>query len=394
MNSERDLLYRLRNAPELVESACEFSGSELAIQQQLRRRFDGDLVRAALSLAEARRKAHGILPAASQLWLTPAGVEQATHPQVAAHKAARFPVGAPLLDLCCGVGSDAAALIQRGPVTVIDRDVAMLQRCLWNLGIWQCRPTDSVVKDVRNIPLKGCLVHVDPDRRAAGGRPVRRLEHYSPDLPWMQQAVQTAAGGTIKIGPASNFMQKFPGCETELISLGGECREAAVWFGQLAGPESFRATVLPAGETIAADPLSALATKARAPGKFVLDPDPAVVRSGLIDVVCDRHGLKRLDDEEEYLTSDFRPETTFVTAFEVEAVLPNNQKKLRTYLREHPGCRYEIKCRRIPVETVSTTKKLPVGDGPIKVVLFLRFRGRAGIVIARRVKAKPQSATD
>ena len=148
----------------------------------------------------------------------------------------------------------------------------------------------------------------------------------------------------------------------------------------------FRATVLPAGESIAGDPLSAWSTMAAAPGRFVFDPDPAVVRSGLIDAVCERLRLERLDAEEEYLTSDVSPDSAYVTGFEVEVVLPNNRKQLRQYLRCARGCRYEIKCRRIPVDATSLLKKLPVGDGPVKVVFFLRVQGKARIVVARRLE--------
>ena len=165
---------RLRDTPELLELVGEESANELALQERLRQRFDDVLVRAALSLAEARRKAEGLLPEASRLWLTRVAVEQATHPAVAAHKAGRFPRDEPVLDLCCGIGSDAAALIRRGPVTVVDRDEAMLQRCLWNLDVWQCAAADSAVADVCELPLENSLVHAgsgQATRRSAAGSP-------------------------------------------------------------------------------------------------------------------------------------------------------------------------------------------------------------------------------
>ena len=95
---------------------------------------------------------------------------------------------------------------------------------------------------------------------------------YNPNLAWMQEATRSAAGGAIKIGPASNFIQKFPGCEIELISLRGECREATVWFGEMADCEQFRATVLPTGETICGDPLDAWANVANEPAHICLIP--------------------------------------------------------------------------------------------------------------------------
>lgn len=385
MTTELEVLRRLRDQPQLLEAVQQAADSELAIQQRLRSQFDAELVRNALSLKDARQRAHGILPQAEQLWLTRTGVEQATHPLIAAHKAKRFPSDTPVLDLCSGIGCDTAALARRGPVTAIDNDEAMQQRCAWNFDVWGLKHPEFQTTDVRELDLKEKLIHVDPDRRCGRPRPVKRLEQYCPDLTWMQTATTTAAGGAIKIGPASNFIQKFPGCEIELISLNGECREATVWFGDLAETEQFRATVLPAGETISGDPLGAWANVANSPARYVFDPDPAVVRSGLLDGVCEQLNLERLDAEEEYLTGDQQPASSFVTAFEVEAVLPNNQKELRRYLRDSPGQYYEVKCRRVPVDAASIAKKLPTGGSEPRVIFFLRLQGRARIVVAKRM---------
>lgn len=389
MKFRRDLLQRLRETPGLFREIQDDAASELALQQRLRERYDPDLVRAALSVAAGRRKATGVLPNADQLWLTETSLEQSTHPLVAAHKASRFSVDETVLDLCCGLGSDAVALSERGPVEIVDADAAQLMCCEWNLSAWGQTPTSARTSDAESIDVAGRLLHVDPDRRTGRARPVRRLEQYTPNLAWMQSVVQSATGGAIKIGPASNFIQKFPQCEIELTSLHGECREATVWFGTLAEREQFRATVLPSGETIAAAPLSAWAAQASEPGRYIYDPDPAVVRSGLVDAVGERLGLQRLDGEEEYLTSDSLVTSGFVTAFEVQTTLPNNEKQLRRYLRESPSGRYEVKCRHLPVDATAVAKRLPTGRGESRVVFFLRVQARSKIVVASRV-TEPQ----
>ena len=73
-----------------------------------------------------------------------------------------------------------------------------------------------------------------------------------------------------------------------------------------------------------------------------------------------------------------------MTAFEVEVVLPNNDRKLRQYLRDQPGQRYEIKCRRVPVNAAALAKKLPTGGDHVKVVIFVRVQGKTKIVVAHR----------
>ena len=78
-----EVLHRLRGTPALFEAISEATGSEFAVQGQLRTRFEDDLVRAALSVADARQKAQGRLPESHRLWLTRVGLEQATAWEVA-----------------------------------------------------------------------------------------------------------------------------------------------------------------------------------------------------------------------------------------------------------------------------------------------------------------------
>src|SRR5204863_6782923 len=132
---------------------------------------------------------------------------------------------------------------------------------------------------IETLDARGGFIHIDPDRRQQTSGRALRIEDYEPGLEFLKRLPDRFRGGAIKLGPASNFGGKFPAAEVELISLHGECKEATVWFGELAGPEAWRATVLPAGETIAGDPLEFVA-EITAPQAFVYDPDPAAVRAG------------------------------------------------------------------------------------------------------------------
>lgn len=385
-DAETELLLRLKATPEIFELIAHCTALELAGQKKLRDAFDQELVRAALSVHEARTRADGILPLAEKLWLTRVGLEQSTAWDVAQHKARRFQDAAHVFDLCCGIGVDAGNLAAVTHVVGVDNSPSMGVRTTWNIDIWgHSERFESRCQDVSGFDWAGEIVHVDPDRRSESDRPTKRLEQYQPNLEWMKKLTRKAAGGGIKISPASNFLQKFPGCEIELISLNGECREATVWFGSIAGDHAFRATVLPSGESISAEPLSAWTNTTPAVGAFLLDPDPAIVRSGLLDVMAEKHQLLRLDDEEEYLTCDQQPHTSFVTAFQVETVLPNSLKALKQYLRADPSQYYEVKCRRLPTDADAIRRKLPTGDKPPRVIIFARVAGRGTIVVANRM---------
>ena len=380
--NECRLLRELRHVPEIFALIGEWTGGELGLQSRLRRQYSDELVRAAVSLHELRKRAAVKFTRAAAMWFDRRGMEQSTSELVARHKAARFEDS--VWDLCCGIGGDALALAERCDVIAVDSNPAACLRTQWNAeGYGAGARLQTRCTDVLQLGSLDGLIHVDPDRRVGSEGKASRLEDYVPGVPELLHLMLRCRGGAIKVGPASNFGGKFPNVEIELISLAGECKEATVWFGELAGMQPFRATVLPSGETIAGHPLDAVALQSPL-GRYVYDPDPAVVRAGLIDLVAQRLGLNRLDGAEEYLTGDSLMPSAFVHAFEVLAELPNNEQTLRAWLRSSDFGQVEIKCRHIPIKVESLRKRLPLPGNQPGVVIFARIDGKSRIICARR----------
>jgi hypothetical protein len=383
ISEECRVLRELRATPKIFEEILAAKGSEFAIQAVLRRRYPDDVVRAAVSLHEMRRKAKVKFSRADRMWLDRQGLEQSTSELVSRYKSQRFE--GPVWDLCCGIGSDAISLAKCCEVTAIDINPAACLRTQWNAQVYDVADrlrTESV--DVLQLAQFNGLVHIDPDRRPGSSGRVIRIEDYVPGLEFLRNLMSRCHGGAIKISPASNFGGKFPDAEIELISLNGECKEATVWFGQLAKESPFRATVLPAGESIAGHPMEVSVPVAPL-GAYLYDPDPAVVRAGLLDLLADRLGLSRLDPAEEYLTSDQPVLSPFVQTFEVLTNLPNNERDLKAWLRTSDIGQLEIKCRHIPIQADQMRRKLPITGSTPGVIVFARLNGKARIIGARRV---------
>jgi SAM-dependent methyltransferase len=388
---ESDVLRRLVNAPELFAAMERETGPELPMQSRLRERFDPELVRTALEVADLRRRGADKFSRAARMWFTRVGLEQATPEPVARHKAKRFAdIREPVWDLCCGVGGDALALAEYARVIAIDRDPAACLRTELNAAVYGVADrVETRAADVTTLDLAGGLVHVDPDRRAGATR-ARRIEQFSPDLPWLQELTRRARGGAIKVSPASNFGGKFPDAEVELVSLHGECKEATIWFGESRGELPWRATVLPAGETLAGRPLE-VATDVRPPGRYAFDPDPAVVRAGLVDHLAARLGLWRLDDAEEYLSGDEVVDSPFVAPFEIVEELPNNETEVRQAIRRREWGSVEIKCRHVPLNADQLRKRLPLQGREAGVLIYARLQGKTRVLLCRRVPVAPQT---
>jgi hypothetical protein len=379
---EWDALHELRNVPQLLQAVARSQGNELSLQTQLRREYPDRLVRAAFALCDLRRKGAAKFSHAAEMWFDRRGLEQATSEAVARHKARRY--SGRVYDLCCGIGGDTLALAERCEVTAIDANPIACLRTQWNAEVYGVQSLTVECRDAAAIDPGDALVHIDPDRRAQSAGRAVRVEDYVPPLETLRHFAETARGGAIKLSPASNFGGKFRDVEIELISLHGECKEATIWFGALRGKESWRASVLPSGETIAAEPLDFIA-EISPPLAYIYDPDPAVVRSGLVDAAAVRLGLARLDTAEEYLTGSGRVATSLAQPFELLAELANNDTEIRTYFRESDFGQVEIKCRHVAIDVERIRRRLPLPGKQPAVLIFARLAGKSRALVCRRV---------
>jgi THUMP domain-like/RNA cap guanine-N2 methyltransferase len=392
MNFDPAPLRRLREAPEILSQIAAWTGPELALQDRLRDEYPAELVRVALTLVELRKRAAGKFSRAAEMWFDRVGLEQCTAEAVARHKAQRFAGRGRAWDFCCGIGGDAIQLAAGAEVVAVDRDAAACLCTRWNAEAYERADRLNVIcAEVETVADRDGLLHIDPDRRPRAGagssrgtaRRSLKLEEGSPHLETLTRLAADFRGGAIKCSPASNFGGKFPRGEVELVSLNGECKEATVWFGELAEAGIWRATALPSGESLAGDPLSAAAPLAPL-GRYLINPDPALVRSGLIDLYAVRRGLSRLDDAEEYLTGESIPDSNLAHAFEVVAQLPNNEREIRDYFRGADIGSLEIMCRRIPIDIEGLRRRLSLPGRGAGVLIFARIEGRARAIVCRR----------
>ncbi|MBI1325269.1 hypothetical protein GC170_19065 [bacterium] len=332
---------------ELIETLTRDSEPNISTLQKLRSRFGPTAFAAASRIVAARRKATGKLPEAERLWLDPVRTEQATHRVVSAHKALRF-AGAKVADLCCGIGGDSFALARfADKVVALDLDPDTILRLKHNLGILgldhQVRP---VLGDAAWPPVPpDWLIHIDPDRRSheRSGRPVRQIDAYTPGTSALVRLMKTYQGGAIKLGPASDFATlekaaKTAGVrtETEIVSLDGECKEATLWFGHLAGESPRRATSLPAGHSVCGveRPIEFEDDPASKPNRWIFEADPALTRSGLVSQVAKEHGLKSCTTDGAWLAGSVPTDSPWLTPFEVVAEIAADRKIVRAEARK------------------------------------------------------------
>jgi THUMP domain-like/RNA cap guanine-N2 methyltransferase len=351
---------------------------------------DPDLASAALTQARLRARARVKLGSdADRLWFTPDGLEQATRPAVAARHAQRFAgLGSTrVADLCCGIGGDLAALAvaaEAGAVGV-DRDPLTAAVAAANAEVLGVADRVEVrCEDVLTTDLSGVDgAFVDPARRGGGGRALDPRSWSPPFAFVLDLAARVPATGA-KLAPGVPHGVLPADAEAEWVSDGGDLLECALWTGPLATGVRRRATLLPSGVTLTGD--GTRQGVAGPVGRYLLEPDGAVIRAGLVAEVADLVAGRLLDPTIAYITSDQPPATPFGTAYEVTDVLPFGLKRLRTLLRQRGVGRLTVKKRGTAVQPDALRKQLRLaGDGEATVVLT-RIAGQQSVLLVERVR--------
>ncbi|MEV5431232.1 methyltransferase domain-containing protein [Streptomyces sp. NPDC052701] len=346
---------------------------ELAVATRLRREHPAGLVSAALGQARLRQRAVAKFGAedAQRMFFTPNGVEQSTRASVAAYRAGRLrELGvASVADLCCGIGGDAIALARAGiRVLAVDRDpltAAAARANVEALGLAELVEVREA--DVTEVDTAGYdAVFVDPARRGGRGR-IFAPEAYSPPLSWAIGAARGASrAAALKIAPGVPHEAVPSDAEAEWISDGGDVKEAVLWFGT--EPGAVRATLLPGPRTLLSRGLPD--PEVRPPGRYLYEPDGAVIRAHLVAEVAERVGGGLLDATIAYVTADELRPTPYATAYEITDRLPFNVKKLKALLREREVGTLTVKKRGSAVEPEELRRKVRP-QGPHAATVFL-----------------------
>ena len=364
----------------------------LALGIRLRQRFSPELVAAALGQQELRTRATAKFTRAADMFFTRPGLEQASAEVVSEHHSHRYRGSAMIADLCCGIGGDLVALAAEAHVLAVDRDPVHLWMARQNARAYGVDGNvETLEADVRDVDLSGVdAVFIDPARRSAAGR--KRVGESEPPLDWCLDLHRSVDRVGIKAAPGLPHDAVPPGWEMELVAVGRDLKEAVLWSPGLATAAT-RATLLPAGDTLVAgqggDPV-----KVGDPSEYLLDPNPAVTRAGLVEDLARDLGAYKIDDQIAFLTSDAEVHSPFARTLRVIDSGPWNQKQLPERLRQLDIGAVDIRRRGLAGDVDALHRKLKLSGSRRATLVMTRARDRPWALICVDIASPPKDRLD
>ena len=358
-----------------------------------------------LALRHAARTKFG--PVASHMVFTRDGLEQATRLVVAVRHAQRFrDCGATRVgDLGCGIGADALAMAGLGlDVLAVDIDPDAAGAVAANLRDFegaQVRLGDVMDLDIAELAAEGVdALSADPARRTGASRGSARITNpqaWSPPLSTVLSWTRTIDRVGVKVAPGIAYDFIPAHWHAQWVSVNGKLVEASLWSPALAPEGAGRSCLLlneagVAHRLVCPEPMAANEPAERvevAPlGRIIAEPDPAVIRSGLLARLAHQAGAGIVSDKIAYLTGDNMPDSPFYDRFEVLEVTNLRSKAIATALRSRDARSVEIKKRGADINPDELRKALKLtGANPELTVIATRVGGRHRAIICRRLPA-------
>jgi SAM-dependent methyltransferase len=389
MNEDPTALLTAQGQELLARLAVDDSRYSLALATSLRREYPASLVAAATAQHELRLAARAKFALAMEMLFTRAGYEQSSSEMIARYRAGRFGDARRVADLCCGIGGDLLALASGRDVLAVDLDEMHARLAAYNAGVYgETANVRAVVADVRDLTLAGLDgVFIDPARRAGDRR--FRAGVSQPPLDWCLALPDRVPAACVKAAPGLPSELIPTGWEAEFIADGRDLKEAVLWSPALAGAAR-RATILPGGDTLTAVPGDPVPVTE--PGEYLLDPNPAVTRAGLVEDLArtlgsgqngqknqkgQNDGAAKIDPRIAFLTMERPVQTPFARTLRVLYSAPWNEKQFAKRLRDLGIGAADIRRRGLAGDVDQIRRRLKLA-GPNR-----------GTVVITRVSDKP-----
>lgn len=233
-------------------------------------------------------------------------------------------------------------------------------------------------------PLSNTLIYLDPARRSQSGGKVFRIEDCEPNvieiLPILRKCASTIL---IKFSPMLDITAAMQTLGSEwdihVVALHNEVKEVLFITGNstihavnISHNQATRFTLTQAEEKATQNHI------ANTIGKYLYEPNAAIIKAGAFRLVGKRYGIAKLDTNTHLYTSD--------------TLLPDFQGRVWKVIDTHlakpstldPKLKYSIISRNYPLSPEQIRKKYKLQDGNDYYLIGARHQGKPTLMLCQR----------
>ena len=353
-----------------------------------------ELVATVLTQIKLRRRAKAKFGEfADRMFFTEEGLEQASRLKVAAIHAGRFRDQklTSIADLGCGIGAETLAFASLDMnVTAYELDEVTAAIATYNLaGFENVKVEHADVTEVSLDTFDGLFI--DPARRDLKDSTTNinkrkyDINDFSPSFDFVLEAAKLKPT-IVKLGPGLDHKDIPEDAEAVWVSDDGDLVELTLYFGVLRRKEVRRAALLlsPKGTF---EITSSQSERVDAPlgelGKYLYEPDAAVIRSHLVGDLAIELGLNIFSNEIAYLSGNEELSSPWLKGYEVLENLVFDRKKLKAYLREKKIGTLEIKKRGADITPEQLRRELDPKGPESATLIVTRVEGAHRVLVVK-----------
>ncbi len=371
---------------EFLDACLPLAGNHIKLAEKVRTQYSYDESAEIISILIARSKAKPKFSKWDRMFFTDELLEQSTSETVSLFKGEHYFSGTECADLCCGAGGSLIGMAASGKQAVgCDIDPGHLSMAEANLNIYGLSSNISFIQaDITERIPEAAVYHFDPSRRTVAGREYLP-DNYLPPLSTVDSILDISPDIAVKVSPLHSVAAEGE-YSCDVISCNGEVKEILLCYGRF-NTGQVRAIVLPRKTILTAEGGSE-ADISDDIGTYVFEPDPAVVKAGLVTTAAASMGLDLIASGVRYLTGNSIPDSSVCKTYKVREIIPFNYKKLNRYLKGTEISTIDVKCKDSTVKPVSITKKLKTRrKGSERVSLFYieKDDGNRIFILAERI---------
>ena len=356
--------------------------------------YPAELVATVLTQVKLRRRAKAKFGEfAERMFFTEEGLEQASRLKVAAIHAGRFRSNGitKIADLGCGIGAETLAFASLDiDVTAIELDEVTAAIATYNLaGFDNVTVEQGDVTKVNLDKFEGLFL--DPARRDLKDSKTNinkrkyDINDFSPSFDFVLEAAR-AKPTIVKLGPGMDHKDIPDDAEAVWVSDDGDLVELSLYFGSLRRENIKRAALLltPTGtHEITSQSIGRLDAPIGDLGKYLYEPDAAVIRSHLVGDLAEQLGLNIFSNEIAYLSGDRQVSSPWLKGYEVLENLVFDRKKLKAYLREKNIGTLEIKKRGADITPEQLRRELDPKGSESATLIVTRVDGAHRVLVVK-----------